>query len=58
MISTILRNFFQEPAAMKVFHLWGWLCIVMMVCALLNPFYKALIEPFESDAPAAVEIAG
>lgn len=45
MIRTLFRNFFADSFVMKLIHLWGWLCIVLMICALFNPFYLLLVEP-------------
>ena len=43
MIRTLLTNFIGESLVMKAIHLWGWLCIALMVAALLNPLYLMLV---------------
>jgi len=43
MIRIIFRNFFSDSVVMKLFHLWGWLCVALMVLALGSPFFNSLL---------------
>lgn len=36
----LIEDFFDQSLVMKVFILWGWLAMVIMLASLVSPFFE------------------
>lgn len=50
MFKALWQDFVEQSWLMKLFLIWGWLAIVIMVCALFSPYFQslALVESVQS----------
>lgn len=45
MFKFLFRDFLDQRWPIKLFTLWGWLAIVIMLCALGSPYVQATLDP-------------
>ena len=41
---TLWKDFMEQPIFMKLFVLWAWLCVIIMLGALLAPHVQSILE--------------
>ena len=41
----LLRDFLEVRWPVKLFLLWGWLAILIMLCALATPYVQSTLDP-------------
>ncbi|MCY3627131.1 MAG: hypothetical protein F4039_02040 [Gammaproteobacteria bacterium] len=42
MFKALWQDFVEQPWLMKLFLIWGWLAVVIMVGALFSPYLQSL----------------
>ena len=45
MFKFVFRDFLNQRWPIKLFALWGWLSIVIMLCSLGSPYFQATLAP-------------